>query len=243
MMRTGTAVVVGVGSVSGLGAALARRFAREGLKVIVAGRALDRLQAVVTEIQATGGFAQPEVTDATREGDVINLFDKAAIDADLELVVFNVGNNAVSPFLQMSVDFFESLWRQNTLGGFLVGREAVRRLLPQQRGTLLFTGATASLSARPPFTAFAAAKAALRAVAQGLAREFGPQGIHVAHIVIDGVIQGDYARHNFPDLVQAKGLDGLMEIADLADAYWTLHRQPRSAWTHELDLRPFKEPF
>ena len=242
-MRTGTAVVVGVGSVSGLGAALARRFAREGLKVIVAGRTLDRLQAVVTGIQATGGFAQPAVTDATRESEVVSLFDKAATDADLELVVFNVGNNAVSPFLQMSVDFFESLWRQNTLGGFLVGREAVRRLLLQQRGTLLFTGATASLSARPPFTAFAAAKAALRAVAQGLAREFGPQGIHIAHIVIDGVIQGDYARHQFPDLVQAKGLDGLMALDDLADAYWALHRQPRSAWTHELDLRPFKEPF
>jgi NAD(P)-dependent dehydrogenase (short-subunit alcohol dehydrogenase family) len=125
----------------------------------------------------------------------------------------------------------------------LVGREAVRRLVLRQRGTILFTGATASLRARPPFLAFASAKAALRAVAQGLAREFGPQGIHVAHIVIDGVIQGEYAATNFFDYVRSKGENGLLSVDAIADAYLVLHRQPVSAWTHELDLRPFKEPF
>jgi NAD(P)-dependent dehydrogenase (short-subunit alcohol dehydrogenase family) len=135
------------------------------------------------------------------------------------------------------------LWRQNALGGFLVGREAVRQFAPRQRGTILFTGATASLRARPPFLAFASAKAALRAVAQGLAREFGPQGIHVAHIVIDGAIQGEYAATKFADYVRSKGENGLLSVEAIAEAYLVLHRQPASAWTHELDLRPFKEPF
>jgi NAD(P)-dependent dehydrogenase (short-subunit alcohol dehydrogenase family) len=138
---------------------------------------------------------------------------------------------------------FETFWRQNAFGGFLVGREAVRRMLPKGKGTLLFTGATASLRARPPFTGFASAKAALRAVAQGLAREFGPQGIHVAHVVIDGVIDGAYAREKFPDFVRAKGEDGLIDPFAIADVFLSLHRQPRSAWTHELDLRPFNETF
>lgn len=244
-MMKGTAVVVGVGARSGLGAALARRFAREGLRVYVAGRTAERLEAIAAEIHDTGGIAHPVVTDVTREAEVIRLFRVAASAEGgfPELVVYNIGNNAMVPLLQVSVDFFESIWRQNALGGFLVGREAVRSMLPQQRGTLLYTGATASLRARPPFTAFASAKAALRAVAQGLAREFGPQGIHVAHVVVDGVIAGDYARSTFPDFVQAKGEDGLLEPDAIADSYWVLHRQARSAWTHELDLRPFKESF
>jgi NAD(P)-dependent dehydrogenase (short-subunit alcohol dehydrogenase family) len=212
--------------------------------VILAGRTAEKLEAVAAAIQRAGGAAQPVVTDATSEADVTNLFRVAGAGRTcLELVVYNVGGNARAPFLQISSDFFESLWRQNALGGFLVGREAVRYMLPQQRGTILFTGATASLRARPPFTAFASAKAALRAVAQGMAREFGPQGIHVIHVVIDGVIGGEYARIHFPEFVQAKGEDGLLEIDAIADAYWALYCQPRSAWTHELELRPFKEPF
>ena len=243
-MSERTAVVVGVGSGAGLGAALAHRFVREGLRVILAGRTAERLEAVATAIQQAGGSAQPVVMDATSEAEVTNLFRVASAEgACLELVVYNVGSNARIPFLQISPDFFESIWRQNALGGFLVGRETMRYMLPQQRGTMLFTGATASLRVRPPFTALASAKAALRAVAQGMAREFAPQGIHVAHVVIDGVIGGDYARTHFPELVQAKGEEGLLEIDAIADAYWALHCQPRSAWTHELDLRPFKEPF
>jgi NAD(P)-dependent dehydrogenase (short-subunit alcohol dehydrogenase family) len=242
-MAAGIAVVFGVGSRTGLGAALARRFAREGLHVIVAGRTPERLRAVATDIQDAGGLAQTVTADATHESDVVDLFDKVASGANLELVAYNVGNNAMLPVLETGAAVFENMWRQNALGGFLVGREAVRRMLPRHRGTILFTGATASLRARPPFTAFASAKAALRAVAQGLAREFGPQGIHVAHVVIDGIIGGEYAQSRFPEFVRAKGEDGLLEPDAITDAYWALHRQQRSAWTHELDLRPFKEPF
>ncbi len=242
-MSQGTALVIGVGAETGLGAGLARRFAREGLRVIIAGRTEERLRVVAASIGTSGGSVLVKVANASREADVNALFDEAAGENDLELVVYNVGNNFAAPALETQTKLFEDLWRQNALGGFLVGREAVRRLAPHQKGTILFTGATASLRARPPFLAFASAKAALRAVAQGLAREFGPQGVHVAHIVIDGVIQGEYAATNFSGFVRSKGKNGLLSVDAIADAYLMLHRQPVSAWTHELDLRPFKEPF
>ena len=242
-MSQGTALVVGVGAETGLGAGLARRFAREGLRVVVAGRTGERLRAAAASIRSAGGVVVIKETDASREADVIALIDEAAGENDLELVVYNVGNNFAAPALETQTKLFEDLWRQNALGGFLVGREAVRHFLPRQRGTLLFTGATASLRARPPFIAFAAAKAALRAVAQGLAREFGPQEIHVAHIVIDGVIEGEYAATKFPDYVRTKGEKGMLAVQAITDAYWALHQQAVSAWTHELDLRPFKEAF
>lgn len=242
-MAVRTALVVGVGSKSGLGAALARRFAREGLSVVIAGRSAERLKAVAGEIRSKRGSVQPVVTDATKERDIVALFEAIKAPETLELVVYNVGNNAMVPSLEIKKSFFESLWRQNALGGFLTGQQAIKTMLPQRSGTLIFTGATASVRSRPPFIAFASAKAALRAVAQGFAREFGPQGIHVAHVVIDGVIGGDYAKTKFPDFVKAKGDDGLLDLDDVAETYWSLHRQPKSAWTHELDLRPFKEPF
>ncbi len=238
-----SAVVFGLGATTGLGAALARRFAREGFQVFLAGRTEAKLKAVAEDILQKGGTVEARVTDATREKDVIALLDEANGNAQLELVAYNVGNNLAAPLLELQAETFENLWRQNALGGFLVGREAVRRMLPRRKGTILFTGATASLKARPPFTGFASAKASLRALAQGIAREFGPSGIHVAHVVIDGVIEGDYAKSRFPDFVKAKGEDGLLKVDDIADAYWALHTQPKSAWTHELDLRPFKEPF
>ncbi len=243
-MSKRAAVVVGVGARAGLGAALARRFAREGLNTYIAGRTAERLEAIAMEIGQAGGVAYPIVTDVTHENEVAQLFASVSKDgATPELVVYNVGSNAMVPVLNVKPDFFERMWRQNALGGFLVGCEAVRAMVPQGRGTLIFTGATASVRARPSFTAFASAKAALRAVAQGLAREFGPKGIHIAHVVIDGVIAGDYAREHFPDFVEAKGEAGLIEPDAIADTFWALHRQARSAWTHELDLRPFKEPF
>jgi NADP-dependent 3-hydroxy acid dehydrogenase YdfG len=238
-----TALVVGVGAPAGLGAALARRFSKEGFQVIVAGRTAERLEAIAAAIRDAGGTARAEVADTSKEPEVTALLDLAAGAGDLEAVVYNVGNNAMAPALETASTMFEDMWRQNALGGFLVGREAVRHMLPAGRGTVLFTGATASLRARPPFTAFAAAKAALRAVAQGLAREFGPQGIHVAHVIVDGVIDGAFAREKFPDFVRAKGAEGLLDPDAIAAAFLALHRQPRSAWTHELDLRPYKEAF
>ncbi|WP_040573352.1 SDR family NAD(P)-dependent oxidoreductase [Methylocystis rosea] len=243
LANRGVALVIGVGAESGLGAALARRFAREGLRVMVAGRTPERLRIVAEQIAATGGAVAIKVADATSEADVAALFDEADRDGDLVLVAYNVGSNVAASAQDTTPELFERLWRQNALGGFVVGREAARRFSQRGQGTILFTGATASLRARPPFLAFAAAKAALRAVAQGLAREFGSKGVHVAHIVVDGVIAGEYAATNFADYARSKGADGVLAVDDIADAYWALHCQKRSAWTHEMDLRPFKEPF
>jgi len=238
------AVVVGVGQTRGTGAALARRFAREGLHTFIAGRTEERIAAIAEEIRAEGGTATPVVTDTTVEADVVRLLDTAlTTGGSLDLVVYNAGNNRFRPLLEMDNDFFEDLWRLACFGGFLVGREAARRMLPQRSGSTLFTGATASLRARPPFTAFASAKAALRAVVQGMAREFGPQGIHVGHVIIDGVINGDAVGQRFPQLIEQRGDDGTLDVDAIADAFWMLHTQHPSTWTLELDLRPYKESF
>jgi NAD(P)-dependent dehydrogenase (short-subunit alcohol dehydrogenase family) len=198
----GVAIVVGVGSEQGLGAALSRRFAREGYSVIVSGRTEAKLARVVRTIINDGGKAEAVVADAAIEADVVALFNRAEVGrADgLDLVVFNAGNNAPHDFRTMSAEFFEQTWRVATLGGFLVGREAARRLTPRGRGTIVFTGATASLRGRPPFTAFASAKAGLRSLAQSMAREFGPLGIHVGHVVIDGGIDGERLNAAAPQL-------------------------------------------
>jgi NAD(P)-dependent dehydrogenase (short-subunit alcohol dehydrogenase family) len=238
-----SAVVVGVGPDQGLGAALAGRFAAEGLCVYLVGRTAAKLERVAGEIASRNGKAIAWTGDATVEAEVMRLFETVARDSAPELVVYNVDRNERAPLLETGADLFEDLWRKNCLGGFLVGREAIRAFLPGGRGTLFFTGATASLRARPPFTAFAAAKTGLRVLAQGMAREFGPQGIHVVHTVIDGVIDGERARRQFPELVEAKGGDGLLDPEAIAATYWALHCQPKTAWTHEIDLRPYRESF
>ncbi len=236
------AVVVGVGASQGLGAALCRRFAREGLHVFAAGRTRERLEGVVGEIERDGGRASAVPTDTTVSDDVRALLDRAVEEGgSLDLVAFNAGNNRPSALLDMDDDFFEDVWRLCCFGGFLVGREAATRMVGQGSGSLLFTGATASIRSRPPFTAFASAKAALRGVAQGMAREFGPRGIHVGHVVIDGMIDGDQLNTRFPDLRERQGEYGMLDIDAIADAFWMLHAQHPSAWTFELDLRPHKE--
>jgi len=241
---TRAAIVIGVGARQGVGAALVRRFAREGLPVVLAARSHERIEALAREVRAAGGQAEAVAADATRADDVARIFDAAtSLGGAPSLVVYNAGNNRFAPLLEMSDDLFEGLWRLCAFGGFLCGREAARRMLPAGGGTLIFTGATASIRARPPFTAFASAKAAERAVAHGMAREFGAQGLHVAHVVIDGVIDGDQVNRRFPQLKQRLGEDGMLQVDDIADAYWRLHTQPRSAWTLEQDLRPYKEQF
>lgn len=246
-MAASKAVVVGVGAERGLGAALCRRFAAEGHHVLVAGRTPARIQAVADTILAAGGKATAVVTDTTVEADVIGLFDRAMTDdADggpADLVVFNAGNNQRIDFRDVSAADFEALWRVGCFAGFLVGREAARRLVPLGRGTVIFTGASASLRGRPGFAQFAAAKAGLRMVAQSMAREYGPLGLHVAHVIIDGGISGDRLLSRFPQAVEQRGEDGLLDIDAIAEAYWQIHRQHRSAWTHEIDLRPYKESF
>lgn len=239
------AIVVGVGPEAGLGGALCKRFAAEGLHVFVAGRSPDKVDALVRTITASGSRATGIPTDTTKERDVLALFDRAqeAGDGRIDLVVYNAGNAALGPLHDMDAGFFEQVWRVGCYGGFLVGREAVRRMLPDGHGTVIFTGATASVRGRPNTTAFAAAKAALRSLAQSMARGYGPQGIHVAHVVIDGGIAGDKIVKGLPQFAEAMGAEGLISLEGLADAYWFLYRQPRTAWTHELDLRTLKESF
>jgi NAD(P)-dependent dehydrogenase (short-subunit alcohol dehydrogenase family) len=240
------AVVIGVGAYAGLGAALCRRFAAEGKHVLVASRTAEQIEEIASGIRAHGGQATAVQTDATDEDDVVSLFDMAMADGDTgpaDLVVFNAGNNARGDLDSMSAEFFEDVWRSRCLSGFLVGREASRRLGGRGHGTVIFTGATASLRSRPPFTAFASAKAALRAIAQSMARDLGPKGVHVAHVIIDGGINGERLRSRAPDIAERLGEDGLLDPDAIADAYWHLHTQSRTAWTFELDLRPAKEAF
>jgi NAD(P)-dependent dehydrogenase (short-subunit alcohol dehydrogenase family) len=246
-MSTPTAVVVGVGAERGLGAALCRRFALEGYHVIVGGRTPEKIAQVAQTIHKSDGSAEPVTVDTTREDDVVRLFDLAMSPGDghdpADLVVFNAGNNQRIDFRQLTSAQFEDFWRVGCFGGFLVGREAARRLAPLGRGTIVFTGASASLRGKPGFAHFAAAKAGLRMIAQSMAREYGPLGIHVAHVVVDGGIRGDRILNRMPNLINERGEDGLLGIDAIADAYWLIHRQQRSAWTHEIDLRPFKETF
>ncbi len=246
-MGTPVALVVGVGAERGLGAALCRRFAAGGHHVLAGGRTPSSLEAVVRAIASRGGSAEAIVADATREADVARVFDRAMAGtegrAPADLVVYNAGINRRIDFRELTAEAFEEFWRVGCFGGFLVGREAARRLVPLGRGTVIFTGASASLRGKPGFAQFAMAKAGLRMVAQSMAREYGPLGVHVAHAVIDGGIDGERLRSRFPDLARERGAGGLLEIDAIAEAYWQLHRQPKSAWTHELDLRPFKEPF
>jgi NAD(P)-dependent dehydrogenase (short-subunit alcohol dehydrogenase family) len=246
-MTVRTGVVVGIGAERGLGAALCRRFATEGYHVLAAGRTPEKIAQVVRTICEAGGSAEPVPVDTTREDDVIRLFDRAMSPGHgrdpADFVVFNAGNNQRIDFRDLSAEQFEQFWRVGCFGGFLVGREAARRLAPLGRGTIIFTGASASLRGKAGYAHFAAAKAGLRMIAQSMAREYGPLGIHVAHVVIDGGINGDRLLHRVPTLIEERGEDGLLGIEAIAETYWNIHRQQRSAWTHEVDLRPFKEPF
>ncbi len=244
MTQAGSAIVVGVGPEQGLGATLARCFAEKGLHVFIVGRTDEKLQHISQLIQQAGGQATPVVADVTLEQDISQLFATIRSRGDMiQVAAYNVDSNIPAPFLQTEIKTFTTLWQQNCLGAFLFAKELIAIMQAQQQGTLFFTGATGSLRAKPPFTAFASAKAGLRALAQGLAREFSPHGVHVVHTVIDGVIDGERARRQFPDYVKTKGQDGLLQLEAIAQTYWAIHQQPRSAWTHELDLRPFKESF
>lgn len=248
MQKKRTALVIGVGAEEGIGAAVCRRFAAQGYHVVAAGRTTAKLSQVVRGVTFEGGSAEFQVTDATDEQQVLALFDLAMAATDqrepAEVVVFNSASlNRPMDFRQLAASDFEEIWRQNCYAGFLAGREAARRLVPLGRGTVLFTGASGSLRGKPSFAQFAAAKSGLRMLAQSMAREFGPQGIHVAHVVIDGGVSGERLRGLVPDLEERVGADGLLNVDDIAQAYWLLHTQPRSVWTHELDLRPYKESF
>ncbi len=240
MPGPGVCCVIGAGDATG--AAVARRFAKEGFTVCVARRTEAALKPLVDQITAQGGRALALGLDARREDEVIKFFQhiEAEVGA-VEVVVFNVGGNVRFPILETTAQKYFKVWEMCALAGFLAGREAARVMLPRGRGTLLFTGATASQRGAAGFAAFAGGKAALRALAQSMAREFGPQGLHVAHVIIDGLIDTAFTREHFAQHVAEVGPHGILNPDHIAEAYWWLHRQPHDAWTFELDLRPSVE--
>lgn len=240
------ALVVGAGDATG--GAIARRFAREGLQVCATRRHADMLEPLLAQIRLEGGVAHGFGSDARDEDAVVALV--AQIEATIgpiKVLVFNIGANAPSSILQETARRYTKIWEMACLSGFLNGREVARRMVGRggngHKGTIIFTGATASLRGSAHFAAFAGAKHALRALAQSMARELGPQGIHVAHVVIDGAIDTAFIRDNFPERYALKSQHGILNPDHIADQYWMLHQQPRDAWTHELDLRPWIEKF
>lgn len=236
------ALIVGAGDATG--GAIARRFAREGYVTCVTRRFASRLEKLVERIRDEGGLVHAFGSDARDEQAVVTLFNHIEAEiAPIEVVVFNIGANVRFPIAETTERVYRKVWEMGAFAGFLVGREAARVMLPRGRGSILFTGATASLRGGNGFAAFAGAKHALRALAQSMARELGPQGIHVAHVVIDGAIDTPWIKANFPERYQLKDRDGILDPDAIAEAYWQLHRQPRSAWTFELDLRPWMEPW
>ncbi len=234
------ALVIGAGDATG--GAIARRFAREGFTACVTRRTAEKLAPLVAQIEREGGKARAFGSDARKEEQMVALVETIEREVGpIEVAVFNIGANVRFPIRETTSRVYFKVWEMGCFAGFLMGREVAKAMVPRGRGTILFTGATASVRGSAGFSAFAGAKHGLRALAQSMARELGPLGIHVAHVVIDGAIDTEFIRSNFPDRAALKGRDGILEPEAIAEAYWQLHGQPRSAWTHEMDLRPWME--
>ncbi len=237
-----SALVVGVGHKDGVGAAVARRFAHEGFEVTIFGRNEAKIATALETLKDINPSAKAEVGDVLDERRIRELVSSCNREASpLEVAVFNAGGNWPKPYLEMDPEFLTEMWQVNALAGFVFSKAAVEAMLPRGRGTIIFTGASGSMRGKANFGGFAQGKAALRALAQSCAREFGPQGLHVAHVVIDGAVDGNRINTLLPYLKGALGEDGLLKPDAIAENYWTLHVQPRSAWTHEIDLRPWVE--
>ena len=237
-------VVLVIGAGDATGAAIARRFAREGYVACVTRRSADKLQPLVEEIRAAGGEAHGFASDARKEEEVAALVEGIERDiGPIEAFVFNIGANVPCSILDETPRKYFKIWEMACFSAFLTAQAVARRMVSRERGTLLFTGATAGLRGAAHFAAFAGAKHALRALAQSMARELGPRNIHVAHVVVDGAIDTAFIRDSFPDLYARKAQDGILDPEHIADNYWFLHSQPRDAWTFELDLRPWNEPW
>ncbi len=242
--QRGSVAIVGAGD--HIGAAIARRFAREGYSVHGGRRNADQLQPLAEAIAGAGGKFTGHALDARDETSVAAFLDAADGDAPLDLVVFNIGANVQFPLVDTTERVFRKVWEMACYGGFLTGREAARRMLVHGRGSIFFTGATASMRGGAGYAAFGAAKAGLRSVAQSMARELGPKNIHVAHLVIDAGVDTAWVRQRMAEAKGAEAVaamppDTLMSPESIAETYWQLHRQPRDAWTHEIDLRPYGE--
>lgn len=242
MAKPPVAVIAGVGE--GLGHALGKRFAKAGYNVALVARNAERLARLADEIRQAGGRAFAAPTDVRAEGEVIALFDEIEADhGPVEVAVYNAGANFRASILETPADMFEKVWKLGCYAGFLFARETARRMVPRGKGTILFTGATASLRGASHFAAFAAAKGGLRQVAQSMARELGPKHIHVAHVVIDGMIDTAAVRARFPERVKEMPADAMLDTDAIAEAFYAIHAQTPSAWTFETDVRPFAEKF
>ncbi|MCP4756650.1 MAG: SDR family NAD(P)-dependent oxidoreductase [Proteobacteria bacterium] len=231
------ALVVGVGD--GLGSAVARKFAGEGLTVCAARRNGEKLNDLCRQIGESGGIAHGFSLDARKEEQVVDLFDKIEREiGPIEVAVFNVGGNVRFGILETTVRKYTKMWEMGCLAGFITGREAARKMVPRGRGTIIFTGATASVRGAAGYAAFAGAKHGLKALSQSMARELGSKGIHVAHVVVDGAIDTPWIRENFSEWIKGKPDHALLNPDDIAENYLMLYKQPLNAWTHEIDLRP-----
>lgn len=240
----GAALIIGAGDATG--SAVARAFAREGLTACVNRRATnaDRLEALAQSIRDEGHLAHAFPGDAREEDDMVRIVSTIERDiGPIEVAVFNIGANVNFPITEMTARVYRKVWEMACFGGFLMGREVAKVMLPRERGTIIFTGATASLRGGSGYSAFAGAKAALRMLAQSMARELGPKNIHVAHSIIDGPIDTDFIAERVPDIAAMRATDAVLKPDAIAEAYVMLHHQHRSAWTHELDLRPWTERF
>ena len=235
-------VVLVVGAGDSTGGAIAKRFAEEGFVACVTRRSADKLQPLVDAINANGGQAHGFACDARKEEEVIALVEQIESQiGPIEVLVFNIGANVPCSILEETARKYFKIWEMACFSGFLNAREVAKRMVTRQRGTILFTGATAGLRGAAGFAAFAGAKHGIRALAQSMARELGPLNIHVAHVVVDGAIDTDFIRDSFPEKYALKAEDGILNPEHIAENYWFLHNQPRDAWTFELDLRPWSE--
>ncbi|KAB0483746.1 NADP-dependent 3-hydroxy acid dehydrogenase YdfG [Pseudomonas reinekei] len=235
-------VVLVVGAGDATGGAIAKRFAQEGFVACVTRRSADKLQPLVDAILASGGEAHGFACDARKEEDVVALVEQIESEiGPIEAFVFNIGANVPCSILEETARKYFKIWEMACFSGFLNAREVAIRMAKRQRGTILFTGATAGMRGAAGFAAFAGAKHGIRALAQSMARELGPMNIHVAHIIVDGAIDTDFIRDSFPEKYATKDQDGILNPEHIAENYWYLHSQPRDAWTFELDLRPWSE--
>jgi NAD(P)-dependent dehydrogenase (short-subunit alcohol dehydrogenase family) len=240
--RNATAAIIGAGDF--IGAEIARTFASEGFSIFAGRRNGEKLAPLVKEVEAAGGTIFGRSLDARKEEEMISFLTDAEKHAPLEVCIFNIGANVNFPILETTERVFRKVWEMACYSGFLAGREAARLMLPRGRGHIFFTGATASLRGGSGYAAFASAKFGLRAVAQAMARELGPKNIHVAHLVIDSGVNTEWVRQRRLEALGPDALndpDALMPPASVAEAYWQLYRQPKSAWTFEMEIRPFKE--
>ncbi len=234
------ALVIGAGDATG--GAIAKRFARGGYITCMTRRNADKLQPLVDEIEAEGGVAYGFGSDARKEDQVIQLIEDIESNiGEIDVLIFNIGANVPCSILEETAQKYFKIWEMACFSAFLVGREVAKRMVTREHGTMIFTGATAGMRGSAYFAAFAGAKHALRALAQSMARELGPRNIHVAHVIVDGAIDTDFIKNTFPHLYEKKDQDGILNPDHIAENYWHIAQQPRDAWTHEMDLRPWME--